>query len=275
MKALVLLLAPIACFAVRGDDAPAPREKEELSPLREQYLLAAKKYEFFLDKDRKVPLTLDTKSILYWTTDNDWSGDVFVWMARGRPQVVGCILSGPGKPDRMSSHEFHTFAREPIGTAEMSAKYRWAPESGIEFRKLDGTPAATAAGRLPQMRAISRDLHAFMQVDGKWELRLLTQPLLRYQPTEGNVIDGALFTWVWTRGTDPEVMVAIECHRTDKGLEWRYAPARFSNREVWLNQGDNEIWRVPVHREEGDDTCTGIYTTRRVGKIILPPKKGP
>jgi hypothetical protein len=270
MRTVAFLLVPLACFVARGDDAP--REKDKPSPLREQYQLAAKKYEFFLDKDQKVPLTFEPEPVFSWAQDDDWSGDVFVWTAKGRPQVIGCALSGPGKPDRPSYHEFHTLSPDPLGPAEMTAKYKWAPKAGVEFKKLEGAPAATAAGRLPQMRALSRELHAFMEADGKWELRLLPQPLLRYQPTEGDVIDGALFSWVWTKGTDPELIVAVECHRTDKGLEWRYAPVRFTNREVWLTHDDKEVWRVPFHREEGTDPCTGIYTTRHAGKITLPPK---
>jgi hypothetical protein len=276
MKRVALLFGSVVClvgFHARGDDTPQPKEKEILSPLREQYLMAAKKYEFFLDKDRKVPLVFEAKSILHWTMDNDWSGDVFVWMARGRPQVVGCMLSAPGKTHRAMIHEFHSFATDPIAPAQMTAKYTWEPKAGLEFRKLDGAPGATAAARLPQMRALSRELHAHMAAaDGKWELRLLPQPLLRYQPTEGPVVDGALFAWVWTKGTDPELIVAIECHRTAKGLEWRYAPARFTNREIWLKLDDKEIWRVPVHREEGGDTSTNIYTTRPAGQIPVAPK---
>jgi hypothetical protein len=239
--------------------------------------MAAKKYEFFLDKERSVPLVLAPKAVLHWTSDNDWSGDVFVWMARGRPQVIGCVFSSPGKPERPSSHEFHTLSPEPLGPAEMTANYRWAPKAGVEFRKLDGVPATTPAARLSQMRAISRDLHAFMETDGKWELRLLPQPLLRYQPTEGDVIDGALFSWVWSgRGTDPEVVVAVECYRSSQGLGWRYAPARMTTREVWLTHAGREVWRVPAHREEGKEICTGLYTVRPAGRIVLPAeKKGP
>jgi hypothetical protein len=277
MRATAILLLPVLCLVTRGDDPPAAPGKDGMTPLREQYQLAARKYEFFLDQDRKVPLTFEPKSVFHWTSDNDWSGDVFVWTAHGRPHVVGCVLSSPTKPQRTAIHEFHTLSPEPLGPAEMAANYRWAPK-GVEFLKYDGTPAATAAGRLTQMRAISRELHAFMQAEGgKWELRLLPQPILRYQPTEGDVIDGALFSCVWAgRGTDPEAMVAIECHRTPQGLRWRYAPMRFTTREVWLAHGDREVWRVPVHREEGKETCTSSYTTRVVGKFALPAeKKGP
>src|SRR5262245_48846326 len=203
MTAVVLLIVPLACLVAHGDENP-PREKDKegLSPLREQYQLAAKKYEFFLDKDKKVPLTFEPKAIFSWAQDDDWTGDLFVWTANDRPQVIGCILSGPGKTERQSYHEFHALSPEPLGPAEMTPKYKWAPEAGGDFKKLDGSPAATAAGRLPQMRAISRDLHAWMEADGKWELRLLPQPLLRYQPAKGAVVDGALFAWVWTKGTD-------------------------------------------------------------------------
>jgi hypothetical protein len=274
MKTLALWIVLVINVIARADDAPPSREKESMNPLREHYQLAAKKYEFYLDKDRKVPLVLEPNPILHWSSDNDWSGDVFVWMAAGRPQIIGCMLSSPTKPERTAIHEFHTLAAEPIAPAEMTAKYRWAPKAGVEFQKFDGVPATTAAGRLPQMRAISRELHAFMRADGQYELRLLSQPLLRYQPTEGDVVDGALFSWVWAgRGTDPEVIVALECHRTPRGLEWKYAPARMTTREVWLTHGDREVWRVPIHREEGKELCTGLYTTRPAGRISLAQAK--
>lgn len=277
MKTLALLILPIVWLAARAAEPPAApdKEKEPLSPLREQYQLAAKKYEFFLDKDKKVPLALEPKPVFSWANDDDWSGDVFVWTAGGKPRVIGCILSGPGKEDRPAFHEFHTLSPDPLGPAAMAAKFTWTP-AGVEFRKQDGAPAATPAGRLPQMRNIARDLSAWMEADGKWELRLLPQPLMRYQPAEGDVIDGALFCWVWTKGTDPEVIVAVECRRTaDKKLEWWIAPVRYSNRELWLKSGDRELWRVPVHRDERGDTWSNPYTTRYAGRITLPPKKNP
>ena len=210
MKALALLLVPTVWLAARAADPPPPDKepKEVLGPLREQYQLAAKKYAFFLDKEKKVPLALEPKPVFSWSNDDDWSGDVFAWTAGGRPRVLGCILSGPGKDSRPAFHEFAALSSDPLGPAQMTAKYEWTP-AAVEFRKLDGAPAATPAGRLPQMRAVARDLSAWMEADGKWELRLLTQPLMRYQPADGDVIDGALFCWVWTKGTDPEVVVAV------------------------------------------------------------------
>ncbi len=271
MKVSALLFVLGSGIVLLADEPPA-RDKEAPNPLREQYQLAAKKYEFFLDKDQKVPLTFEPKPVFSWSQDNDWSGDVFVWTAKGRPHVIGCVLSGPGTPTRSSYHEFHSLSPDPLGPARMTAKYTWAPEKGIEFKKLDGAPAATAADRLPQMRAIGREFKVHMKADGEWELRLLPQPIYRYQPTEGPVIDGALFAWVWTKGTDPELIVAVECHRTDKGREWRFAPVQFTNREIGLKHGDKEIWRVPAYNEGRDDPHTRAYTTRYAGEITPPPK---
>jgi hypothetical protein len=49
-----------------------------------------------------------------------------------------------------------------------------------------------------------------------------------------------------------------------------------TNREAWVKRGEEEIWRVPGHREGEEDICTGIYTTRYAGKIAIPqPKQDP
>ena len=47
------------------------------------------------------------------------------------------------------------------------------------------------------------------------ELRLLPQPLYRYEPNDGDspMVDGAVFGYVWTIGTDPEVLLVVEARR--------------------------------------------------------------
>jgi hypothetical protein len=53
------------------------------------------------------------------------------------------------------------------------------------------------------------------------ELRLLSQPLYRYESTLPEVVDGALFTFV--TGTDPELMLVIEARRAFPGGAWERA----------------------------------------------------
>jgi len=253
--------------AERGGEAQAEPAAGALEYVRRQYRDDAEQYVFQADTERQQTLKLLEKPVLRWATDDDWSGDVFVWMLEGQPSVIGCILSGPGgQTSRNVYDEFHLLAERPIAPVGLQTGRRWEPEGGLARTALADAPrpADSAAGRLVQMRQIARDFSAHMEADGKWELRLLPQPLLRYgdeKTGQSGVIDGALFTWVWSKGTDPELIMLIECRRTDSGPAWHYAPVRFSNRPLWLKHGQREVWRVDSHREPSGGTTTLIYTT--------------
>jgi hypothetical protein len=97
------------------------------------------------------------------------------------------------------------------------------------------------------MRDLARRFSASVQrQNSKWEMRLLTQPIYRYETSDESaaIVDGAIFAFVWTAGTDPEVLVAIEARNTEKGVRWFYAPARFTNCEAWLQYQGKEVWRA-------------------------------
>jgi hypothetical protein len=79
------------------------------------------------------------------------------------------------------------------------------------------------------------------------------------------VVDGAIFAFVWTAGTDPETLIAIEARRTNHLVKWYYAPARFTNREAWLQYQGEEVWRA-------DPATVGIFdgvTNRRYGAFRM------
>ncbi|HQU46772.1 MAG TPA: hypothetical protein PK867_28470, partial [Pirellulales bacterium] len=81
-------------------------------------------------------------------------------------------------------------------------------------------------------------------VDGaRRELRLLTAPLYRYQSTDADLLDGALFAFVCSVCTDPEVFLLVESARTADGPRWHYALARFGNRDLFMKYRDDEVWR--------------------------------
>jgi hypothetical protein len=130
-------------------------------------------------------------------------------------------------------------------------------------------PADTPAQRLAQMRQIMDDFSAYMEANGKWELRLLTRPLMRYQPVDSDIVDGALFTYIWPKGTDPELLMLLECRKTKAGVEWRFAPARFSTREMWLKRDGNEIWRCPNVAGGNNSNPKKPYVTEPFGAV--PP----
>jgi hypothetical protein len=235
--------------------------------LHEVYVREASAYEFYLDDLKLQKLELRREPVMRWTSEGDFNGEVYIWTHQGAAAIVGCIFSGPrGKNARLIYHEFHSLCPNPLYAGERGGS-GWLPqEPGIKFEPVpDGPiPAESQALRLTQMRDLARRFTS--QVDRgnkKSEMRLLPQPLYRYEISDENspVVDGAVFTFVWTAGTDPEVLIAIEARKTDQGIRWYYAPARFTNREAWIQYQGKEVWRA-------DAAVVGIFdgvTTKRYG----------
>jgi len=267
-------------LAEPSSDGAAKPAQSATEYLRAEYLTDAEKYEFGSGDEQAQRLELVAKPVMTWANDDDWSGDVFVWMHKGQPAVIGSILAGPaGTANRNVFHEFHLLAEKPIAGADLQTHRRWQPAEGLVRTIITDAPkpAANAPARLTQMRQLSREFSAHMEASGAWELRLLTQPLFRYGDAHGSVVDGALFAYVWTKGTDPEVILMLECHKTDAGLAWLYAPVRFSNRSVWMRRQAREIWRVESHKEPSDKNTTLLYTTAyaRTMPRAAPPAEAP
>lgn len=235
-----------------------------LESVRAEYRADAAKYAFFIDQQPKGPPTLAPKSIFFWTSLKDYSGDVLVWTKDGLPIVIGCMLSGPNGPRaRNVSHEFHLVADEPIAPIDLPSRQRWEPAEGLKRLPVPNAPvpAGSAAGRLTQIRQISRSFAVQMEaVNGKWELRLLPQPLFRYGDETKDVIDGAIMAYVWTTGTDPELFLLLECRQTSEGPRWHYAPIQFTLRPLRLEHAGTEVWQVAAHKEPASPSKL-LYTT--------------
>ena len=100
-------------------------------------------------------------------------------------------------------------------------------------------PARSASLRLTQMRTLARDFAARTQdsEDLHWELRLLPQPLYRYESTDPSVLDGADFAFVTSAGTDPEAILVLEARNPERGDApvWHFAVARFTDLNLWVS----------------------------------------
>ena len=239
--------------------------------LHEIYLRDASEYGFFLDEPKRQKLELRREPVMCWTSESDYNGEVYVWTHQGSAAVVGCIFSGPrGENGRSIMHEFHSLSPNPLHAGERGGSGWLSQEPGITLEPMPDAPepARNQTLRLTQMRDLARRFTS--QVDrgkAKSEMRLLPQPIYRYEITDESlpVVDGAVFVFVWTAGTDPEVLIVIEARRTDQGVRWFYAPARFTNREAWLKYQDREVWRA-------DPATVGIFdgvTTKRYGAFAV------
>lgn len=251
-----LLVSGFAAIAV-ADEPPV----SDAALLRAAYRMEAERRDFMLADGPKLELA--DAPVMHWSNYGEWSGDVFVWTLDGRPAVIGGVLSWPSRDREIYnfSQEFHLLAERPIAPTNLENGRRWAPEKGLKREPLAEapTPAATGRARLVQMRNLARSFKALMEHDGRWELRLLPQPLLRYGNERSDVVDGALFSYVWAKGTDPEVILLLECHRHDATLSWRYAPVLFTTREVWLKHNDREVWHVDRYEDAPGALSTKLY----------------
>src|SRR5437870_4329336 len=129
MTSFILALTLLAQAPAKGGGtAPSAEaaERPTIDYLRRAYRAEAEKYEFHQDSERKQALKMVDKPIMRWSSDDDWSGDVFVWTHAGRPEVIGCMLSGPGgKTDRLVFHELHLLAEKPIAAVDLYTHRRW------------------------------------------------------------------------------------------------------------------------------------------------------
>jgi hypothetical protein len=221
--------------------------------LLELYLDEAQDFHFLRRGDEREKLALREEPIYVWSNPlvaNGQYGAVYVWSWQGRPDAVGTIfvynVSGPG--DLWIMHEFHSLSPEKLSVARQSGRQMpWQPQAGVELTPLDDgpTPAAKPAARLVQMRSLAREFSvSTVNLQGeRWELRLLPQPLFRYDRQGDAPVDGALFAFVTSAGTDPELMLMIETRATDAGLRWQYAPLRFTLFDLTVERNGKEVWK--------------------------------
>ncbi len=190
-----------------------------------------------------------------WTNPirgGEQDGEVFVWTCRGRAEVVGTFFSYPSTGPRNLNHELHSLSTSVLDVARPDGANTWSPSApGVTPIKIpDGPePARSPTLRLAQMRELTRWFSASSldHDEKRWELRLLPQPLYRYESTDPDVLDGAVFAFVTSAGTDPEVILMIEARKPSGAASpsWHYAIARFSDLALTVKLKGKEIFNAP------------------------------
>ncbi|MDR3636286.1 MAG: hypothetical protein P4L84_20960 [Isosphaeraceae bacterium] len=247
------MLAPmlvLLSLAAPTQGTPGPASATAADRLLKLHTEDASTYAIFRDSQRSEKLELRREPIYRWTNPTRVGGqvgEVYIWTWRGRPDVVASIFSHPTKDgQRVLCHELHSLSQAVL-LVDRDSPNRWEPQApGVELKPVDGAPepADSAARRLVQLRAISREFagRSLSDQNVAWDLRLLPQPLYRYESTDADVIDGALFALVSSAGTDPEIMLAVEARKTAGGPRWVFGAARFSDMSLWLTHKGREVW---------------------------------
>lgn len=188
-------------------------------------------------------------------------GTVFLWTMNGRPQAAVQVFRVPGD---VWLQEFQSLSTDGI-VAKRSGESLWNPNKpGIKFREIPKSPQphSRKVGRLVQMRAIAREFTATDQFEDKepYELRLMTNPLHRYDDEESGIVDGALFSFA--HGTDPEVLLLVEAVKEKSTVEWRVAFAPLTSYAVRVERKGDEFWsceRRPPPNAQTDGFFLHVY----------------
>lgn len=239
-----------AACVLSADPAPAESKTDLHAQWRPAFDAAAAEYTLLPSAESK-PLKLVEKPIYQWARSGPHDGNngaIYVWTNQGCAEAVACFWRAPDGDGKVSiAHELHSLSPRVL-VSQRDGLHDWKPTAGLLRRPVPdaAVPAATARARLQQMRAIGRIFAARSVSSGgeRTELRLLPQPLYRYDSTSPDVIDGALFSFVCSVGTDPEVFLLLEAVKTKQGAQWHYAVARFSHLNLFVDFQEREVWQA-------------------------------
>jgi hypothetical protein len=170
-------------------------------------------------------------------------GAIVAWGRDGRPVAMAKSWKNP---NGMRTCAFSLTSDQLVVARGPQAKV-WLPEKiQIEAAELASAPAPDpqSAVRLRQLREQARRFtaHEFWNPDNsRFELRLLTQPVHRYQDEKRQIVDGAVFLFAFD--TNPQILLLIEIIRPAAGpARWQYLLARVSSAELHVSLDGKEVW---------------------------------
>jgi hypothetical protein len=252
VRYLLLPACLLFALAATADD----RAKEEATEAEKLCATELPRWKLTADG---VALENPKEPALRWTNPSAGRvyGNTYVWLQNGRPAAVGCMFR--------NFHPWNTFNGELAaltGTklvAKRDEKVIWNPKDEWKWRALPGAaaPAATTGPRLIQMKAIAGEF-AVEVLDtrnvprGEAQTpRLLPKPLYRYDADQTKTLDGALFVFVI--GTDPELLVLLECDTAQEKPQWRFGVMRMNRDAIRLKRNRETVWEVESRREHNPE----------------------
>lgn len=244
-------------IATRGEepaDTPAPDEQaRQVAARRLEYMMkSVRDFQFVPDDDPMARWQTYSQPLLRWSNPVGGvpDGVLLMWTDGTRPAIFAQVF--PTK-DGYWIHEFQSAALKPFVMRD-GDRVLWQPRQAAgEFQAINGVaaPAESKVKRLAQMRALARDFAAFddFKINAtdrettRHELRLMSNPLYRYDAERQGVIDAAVFAF--TLGTDPELLMVLEARETSDGAKtWEYALTAMTCWAVEVKHRDRSVWRV-------------------------------
>ncbi|HMC09793.1 MAG TPA: hypothetical protein VKH44_00830 [Pirellulaceae bacterium] len=274
---LVLLTVAVGQVPENPEATDAARE-ERLQFIKQK----AAQFELFRESAPQQPVSLKENPLLRYSIperDNGtWDGATFLWTDGARP--IAAIAVGIRRPNDAVFRELTSLCTEGLVCRKLGNVVWSAKSGGLMNQPLANSPppAATESGRLTQMRSLARRFSATCVRRGDaTELRLMPQPLYRFNEEKQGIIDGALFGLVVSN--DAEILLLLEAVQAPAAGQagWRFSLARMSSLDLSVRLGDTEIWSAPrFYSIPAADRKTGPYVEAAEGsftsQIVQPAK---
>jgi hypothetical protein len=254
--AIVFALA--ACAAARAEepaDAAAKNDRIEASAL-EQAQAVAKRLEVRLadstDAGGIVP-SIERPLLLFGDDPRNHTRGILWGWGSGRPIAVAELWRGRAENSPYAASLTLTGLDLIAMTSDGTPKWQPAKRQ-LEFSNLAAAPAVAAKEnvRLRQIKEIARrfEAHEFWDPENsRFELRLLVQPVHRYNDGEAEIQDAqCLFS---RTARIPSLLIEAIGPTIEKS-KWQYGLVRTSNAEVHAELDGMEVWMQP--RVKGGST---------------------
>ena len=243
--ALSFLALLVSISQVAGEPDAAAKKANQASLERMMADLA--QFEFSRDLEPPEKLKLSGEPVLRWNNPirNVDDAAVFVWLSKDRPEMVATVMSyRDGQKNLRRSYELLSVSQDKLSGMQGGRRV-WQPEKrAFTWREVPGATAAadTAAQRRRQMRDLAAKFQVAVEADkNRYELRLLAQPLYRYENAKADIVEGALYAFV--EGTDPELILALETPRV--GKSWKFATGRLTRWGIEVRYQDKVMNEFP------------------------------
>jgi hypothetical protein len=281
---MIALLSPLMINTKlqAADDPPGARSSEKSeadrtdtpSPLRKLIDESLGWNELFANESSITPMT--TRVVMRWTNNTRGSetGATVFYLNDGRPEAVCGIY----RWEQNLVHELDSLSRGRL-LAKRDGKMMWTPDSaGLTFQAIPDAdpPSESPSARLREMKSLARRFSSTMlgwRADKKdrEELRLLTQPLYRYETKRADLLDGAVFAF--TQGTDPESLLLIEAVPNNGQFQWQFGFVRNTSGELEARDRDKIVWHANAHPANNDPKSTHRVLARPLDASILAELK--
>jgi len=245
---IVVALVLAACERGHGQEAP-DKSDDEARKQRLEYMKSFRSdFELFRGTRSDQPLNAVDDPIQRFSNPiRNFFSDcgVFLWLDGKRPVAVATVsIRGNGvvwfETASLSSGALRCLRKENT---------YWTPQSAslAEQRLTDAPPpAASPRSRLAQMRQLCEQFTFRTEpvLEKPTQLRLMPQPLFRFDDEVAGIIDGGLFAFAET--TDPEALLLLEAvgGSGNEAPYWRFTVAKMTSRPTVAERNEKTVWSV-------------------------------